>query len=73
MATSELNFLKRHNLPSNKENSELFLPSQNPFIAAEKRPQQLAAGKASHSAAAGFLSDVCGFPKYKTRWDFAIG
>lgn len=44
---------------------------QNTFIAAEKRPQQLAAGKASHSAAAGLLSGVYGFPKYKTRWDFA--
>lgn len=67
MATSELNILKLHCLLSSKESSELFLPSQNAFTAAEKRPQQLATGKASHSAAGGFLSGVCGFPEYKRR------
>lgn len=45
--------------------------SQNPFIAVEERPQQLAAGKSSHLAAAVLLSGVCGFPKYETRWNFA--
>lgn len=45
--------------------------SQTPFITGEERPQQLAAGKASHSAAAGLLSGVCGFPEYRTRQDFA--
>lgn len=72
MASSVLNLSKIHHLPSSKENSELFLSAQTPFIATEKRPEQLAAGKAPHSAGAVFLSGVCGFPKYKTRWDFAI-
>lgn len=72
LASSEFLFLNYMIYQSNKGKSELRLPSLKKHSSAvEERPQQLAAGTAALSAAAGLLSGVCGFPKHKTRWDFA--